>query len=65
MSSDEFANNSVACATASSLPWDFVFLNFGKKYFLKYVSFCDFVGVSTTYLRTPTTDIKYNWAINL
>ena len=26
MSSDELANNSVACCTASSLPCDFVFL---------------------------------------
>ena len=33
MSSDELANNSVARGTASSLPCDFVFLNFGKKYF--------------------------------
>ena len=37
MSSDEFVNKSVVCSTASSLPCDFVFLNFGKK-FLKYVS---------------------------
>ena len=29
MSSDELANNSVACGTTSSLPCDFVFLNFG------------------------------------
>ena len=33
MSFDELANNSVACGTASSLPCDFVFLNFGKKFF--------------------------------
>ena len=32
MSSDELANNSVACGTTSSLPCDFVFLNFGKKF---------------------------------
>ena len=32
MSSDELAYNSVACGTASSLPCDFVFLNFGKKF---------------------------------
>ena len=31
MSSDELANNSVSCGTTSSLPCDFVFLNFGKK----------------------------------
>ena len=31
MSSDELANNSVACGTTSSLPYDFVFLDFGKK----------------------------------
>ena len=29
---DELANNSVACGTASYLPCDFVFLNFGKKF---------------------------------
>ena len=29
MSSDELANNSIACGTPSSLPCDFVFLNFG------------------------------------
>ena len=32
MSSDELGNNSVACGTASSLPCDFAFLNFGKKF---------------------------------
>ena len=32
MSSDELSNNSVACGTASSLPCDFAFLNFGKKF---------------------------------
>ena len=32
MSSDELANNSVACGKTSSLPRDFVFLNFGKKF---------------------------------
>ena len=32
MSSNEFANNSVAFGTTSSLPCDFVFLNFGKKF---------------------------------
>ena len=32
MSSDELANNSVACGTTPSLPCDFVFLNFGKKF---------------------------------
>ena len=32
MSLDERAKNSVACGTASSLPCDFVFLNFGKKF---------------------------------
>ena len=32
MSSDELTNNSVACGTTSSLPCDFVFLNFGKKF---------------------------------
>ena len=29
MSSDELANNSIACGTTSSLPCDFVFPNFG------------------------------------
>ena len=33
MSSDELANNSVTCGIASSLPCDFVFLNFGKNFF--------------------------------
>ena len=33
MSFDELANNPVTCGTASSLPCDFVFLNFGKKFF--------------------------------
>ena len=33
MSFDKLANNPVACGTASSLPCDFVFLNFGKKFF--------------------------------
>ena len=32
MSSDELTNNSVACGTTSSLPCDFTFLNFGKKF---------------------------------
>ena len=32
MSSDELANNSVAFGTTSSLPCDFVFLNFDKKF---------------------------------
>ena len=32
MSSDELANNSVACGTAASLLCDFVFINFGKKF---------------------------------
>ena len=32
MSSNELANNSVACGTTSSLPYDFVFLDFGKKF---------------------------------
>ena len=32
MSSDELVNNSFSCATTSSLPCDFVFLNFGKKF---------------------------------
>ena len=32
MSSDKLANNSVICATAASLPCDFVFLNFHKKF---------------------------------
>ena len=32
MSSDELANNSVACGTASSLSCDYVFLYFGKKF---------------------------------
>ena len=30
--SDELASNSVACGTALSLPCDFVYLNFGKKF---------------------------------
>ena len=33
MSLDELANNSVACGTTSPLRCDFVFLNFGKKFF--------------------------------
>ena len=33
MSSNELVNNSVARGTASSIPCDFVFLNFGKKFF--------------------------------
>ena len=32
MSSSELTNKSVACGTTSSLPCDFVFLNFGKKF---------------------------------
>ena len=32
VSSDELANNSVACGTTSSLPCDFVFLIFGKNF---------------------------------
>ena len=32
MSSGELTNKSVACGTTSSLPCDFVFLNFGKKF---------------------------------
>ena len=32
MSSDELAKNYVACGTTSSLPWDFLFLNFGEKF---------------------------------
>ena len=32
LSSDELANNSVICGTTSSLHFDFVFLNFGKKF---------------------------------
>ena len=38
MSSNELTNKYVVCGTSSSLPCDFVFLNFGKK-FLKYVGF--------------------------
>ena len=32
VSSGELASNSIACGTASSLPCDFVFLNFSKKF---------------------------------
>ena len=32
MGSDELANKSVACGTASTFPCDFVFLNFGQKF---------------------------------
>ena len=32
MSSDKLASNSVVCGTASSLPCDFFFLNFDKKF---------------------------------
>ena len=32
MSSNELANNLDVCGTTSSLPCDFVFLNFGKKF---------------------------------
>ena len=65
MSSNELTNNYVVCGTSSSLPCNFVFLNFGKKLFLKYVGFWDIIDVSTAYFRTPTTNIKYIWAISL
>ena len=39
MSSNELTNKYAVCGTSSSLPCDFVFLNFGKKLFLKYVGF--------------------------
>ena len=39
MSSNELTNTYVVCGTSSSLPCGFVFLNFGKKLFLKYAGF--------------------------